>query len=330
MLPVMQTMAGRHARLWCGIVALVVVLGQPLGVAQTAGLVQTVRAAIGRQDFADAERQLAAYRTSQGVTPEWLEALSWMGRGALAAKQYAQAEAFARQTQELVVAALKTRQLEREPRLQTALGAAIEVQGHAAAQTGARSEAVAFLQRELATYRTTPIATRIQKNLNLLSLEGTAAPALDRSEGLGSTALSLADVKGKVTILFFWAHWCPDCKAEAPILAALLDTYRAQGLTIVAPTQRYGYVAGGKDASPDEEKRHIASVRQTYYGFIPEQAVLLAEANHRRYGVSTTPTLVLLDREGIVRSYHPGNMTLAELDTLIRRYLGVPPAVVSR
>ena len=47
----------------------------------------------------------------------------------------------------------------------------------------------------------------------------------------------------------------------------------------------------------------------------------MSEANHRRYGVSTTPTLVVLDRKGIVRTYHPGNMSAIELEPLITRLL---------
>jgi len=314
----------------CVIVAAVLMLGPQLGSAQTDGLVASVRAAIGRQDFSDGERQLAAYRAQRGVTPEYLEALSWMGRGSRVAKQYDRAEKYARETHELVLVALKTRSLDKEPSLQTALGAAIEVEGHVLAETGARSEAVAFFQGEAAKYRDTPVAKRIFKDLNLVSLEGTKAPELDRSENLGARSLSLDDVKGKVTLLFFWAHWCPDCKRQAPILSSLLDKYRSQGFTIVAPTTRYGYVTAGKDASPAEEKMQIAAVRQQYYGFLPEEWVQLAPANHIRYGVSTTPTLVLLDREGIVRSYHPGNMASQELETLILKYLPAAPAAASR
>lgn len=271
--------------------------------AQAPGLVETVRESLSRQDFAGGERQLAEYRAKEGVTPVYLEALSWMGRVARTAKQYERADKYARETHELVLQALKTRRLENEPSLQTALGAAIEVEGHVLAETGARSEAVAFLQGEANRYRNTPIGKRVHKDLNLVTLEGTPAPPLDRSEPLGQRALSLDDVKGKVTLLFFWAHWCPDCKRQAPILAALLEKYRDQGFTIVAPTTRYGYVTAGKDATPEEEKRQIISVRQTYYSFLPEEWVQLAPANHIRYGVSTTPTLVLLDRGGIVRSY---------------------------
>jgi thioredoxin-related protein len=42
----------------------------------------------------------------------------------------------------------------------------------------------------------------------------------------------------------------------------------------------------------------------------------------KRYGVSTTPTLVLVDRDGIVRLYHPGRMQKEELESVVRRVLG--------
>ena len=92
-------------------------------------------------------------------------------------------------------------------------------------------------------------------------------------------------------------------------------------MTVVAPTQRYGYVAGGREAGRDEERQYIAEIKKTHYGFLDDRAIALSEANHLRYGVSTTPTLVVLDRSGIVRSYHPGNMTEAELDVLVQKLL---------
>jgi thioredoxin-related protein len=62
-------------------------------------------------------------------------------------------------------------------------------------------------------------------------------------------------------------------------------------------------------------------VRDTYYGFLRNEPVPLSEANHKQYGVSSTPTIVLLDRKGIVRVYHPGRMTAEELEAAIRRLL---------
>ena len=115
-----------------------------------------------------------------------------------------------------------------------------------------------------------------------------------------------------MVVLFFWAHWCPDCKIEGPILASLLDEYGSRGLTVVAPTQRYGYVAGGTNATPDEETKYIVQVRDQYYPWLAKLPVPVSATDHQRYGVSSTPTVVLVDRNGIVRLYHPGRLTAAE------------------
>ncbi len=289
--------------------------------ARAAGLVPDVRAAIAKHDFAAGETLITQYRSAQGVTSELAEAVSWLGRGALAARDFDRAEQYALDAEDLSIELLKTTRVNDDRHLELALGAAIEVQALARAARGARSEAVYGLKRALAEYDDTVLHKRIQKNINALSLEGQPAIALDRAEHLGPVVPTFDQLKGKVVLLFFWAHWCPDCKAESPIIARLLDKYRSQGLAIVAPTQRFGYIVSGTPAPPDEELRHIIEVRDTYYPFLRDQPVALSEANHKEYGVSSTPTLVLLDRQSIVRVYNPGTMSEAELDAAIRKLL---------
>jgi thiol-disulfide isomerase/thioredoxin len=264
---------------------------------------------------------LAKYRAANGTTSEALEALSWLGRAALAGNQLDKASAFAEETYTLATAALKSGSLAEDRRLETALGAAIEVQAQVGAERGQRSEAVSFLRRELERYKNTPLQRRIQKNLHLLSLEGQKAPAVERGHAVGPPMPGLDTLRGKVVVLFFWAHWCPDCKAQAPILAALLERHRQQGLFVAAPTQLYGYVARGKQASPDEELRYIEQMRDETYSFLRELPIPVSEPNHTRYGVSTTPTLVVADRNGIVRLYHPGRITEEELSKVLRPLL---------
>jgi hypothetical protein len=67
------------------------------------------------------------------------------------------------------------------------------------------------------------------------------------------------------------------------------------------------------DAAPAIETAYIEQVRRSYYAGLIDSPVTISETNFTRYGASTTPTLVLLDRAGIVRRYHPGAMTYAEL-----------------
>jgi len=286
-----------------------------------AALVDNVRASINKGDFAAADRQIEAARKTKGASPELAEAISWEARGALTARKLDQAQAYANKARDLALQLLKQRKLDSNPSLATALGASIEVEAKIMAAHGETSSAVAFLKRELQTYRATSIAERIAKNINLLSMEGKPAPLLDAKEWIGAKPPTLASLRGKPVLLFFWAHWCPDCKNEAPILAKLLAKYQSQGLSIIAPTQRYGYVAGGKPASPDEELKYIVEMRDTVYSFLKDMPVPMSVANHERYGVSTTPTVVIVDRQGAVRLYHPGQMTEAELETQLRPLL---------
>jgi len=284
-------------------------------------IITEVRAAIAGKDFAKGEALAEADRTARGVTSELIEAISWLARGTYAAGQLDEAARFSADTYELAVDALKTRRMEADRNLEIGLGAAIEVEALVRAARGDRSSAVYFLQREIEKYGNSPVHKRLQKNLNLLTLEGQPAPALDAGEHLGPAVPRLGDLKGNVVLLFFWAHWCPDCKTQAPVIDALLQKYRAQGLRVVAPTQRFGYIVRGTNAGPDAELRHIAEVRDQSYPFLRDEAIPVGEANHLRYGVSTTPTLALVDRQGIVRLYRPGNMTEADLDAAIRKLL---------
>jgi thiol-disulfide isomerase/thioredoxin len=191
------------------------------------------------------------------------------------------------------------------------------VQAHVLSQRGQRAEGVYLLRRTLDEYRATSIRTRIQKNLHLLGLEGRAAPAYDVTEHVGPKPPTIEQIKGRPAILFFWAHWCPDCKAMGPVLADLQAAYKDKGLVIVAPTQLYGYVAKRAPADASTEMAYIAHVaRDSYRGVdwtIPVNAESFAS-----WGASTTPTVVLVDREGIVRLYHPGQMTKDELEPLVR------------
>jgi len=290
-----------------------------LAAAAWADVVTDVRAALAKSNFPLAVSLVQNYRAQKGVTSELIEAVSWLGRGSLAAKNLDQAEAYAKEAQDLALGELKKRPLDAEPHLPLALGAAIEVQAQIMNERGERAEAVAFLRKELARYRSTSMRARLQKNINLLSLEGKVAPALDEHEFLGSKPVPLSALKGSPVLVFFWAHWCPDCKQEVGILTQIEKEYAAKHLMIVAPTQRYGYTARGEEASPADELKYIDEVRHKFYHDLLDIPAPVSEENFKNYGASTTPTLVLIDRQGIVRLYHPGAMTLEELRTAINR-----------
>jgi thiol-disulfide isomerase/thioredoxin len=290
-----------------------------IAVTAFAALVTDVETAMSRGNFPLAEAMLKSYRTQRGVTPEYLEALSWLARGDLITRQFDKADVTAKETEQLAMQSLATRPLDAEPHLPLALGAAIEVEAQVLTANGDRTGALALLRKDLLTYRNTSIRTRIQKNINLLTLEGRVAPSLEEREFLGSKPAPLASLRGKPVLLFFWAHWCPDCKQEEHILAQIEREYGPKGLVLVAPTQRYGYVANGDEAGPADELKYIEQIRHQYYADLITVPAPVSEANFRNYGASTTPTLVLIDRRGIVRLYHPGAMTIDELRAALNR-----------
>ncbi len=281
--------------------------------AASSAIVKDVRDAIAKKEFSQAEAQVEAYRKLNGVTAEMLEAQSWLARGAFASKDYPRAESIARQTYQACLELLKRRPLDQDRYLPIALGASIEVQANVLAARGQRAEAVSLLTRELKAFHGATIRTRLQKNLNLLTLKGKPAPAISTDVHLGAKVPTLAQLRGKPVLLFFWAHWCGDCKTEIPTLARIQKEYAGR-ITLIAPTQRYGYVAQGEEAPPEAELKYIDEVRLKYYAArIPEFLVPVSEEAFKNYGASTTPTIVIIDAAGLVKLYHPGEMSYEEL-----------------
>jgi thiol-disulfide isomerase/thioredoxin len=282
-------------------------------------IIDDVRDALAQGNLSAASSQLDTYRAQHGVDPEYLEALSWMARASWSAKQLDQAATYAKQTESDSRHLLQHRTLDAEPHLPMALGAAFEVQAQVLAARGQNAQATTLLRSALATYGSTSIRARLQKNLNLLGLTGQPAPPLSTAEYLGTRPTPIAQQKGSPVLLFFWAHWCIDCKQEGPIIGKLSADFAAQGLKVEAPTQLYGYAAQGQDAKPKDELAYIGRVWQHYYPALQDVPVPVSKANFDRYGASTTPTLVLIDRQGRVVLYHPGVMSYDDLRSAIEK-----------
>jgi thioredoxin-related protein len=70
--------------------------------------------------------------------------------------------------------------------------------------------------------------------------------------------------------------------------------------------------------------QYIEQIRQRFYPAVVDAPAAVSEESFRNYGVSTTPTLAMVDRHGIVRLYHPGAMTQAELRSTVEAVLKMP------
>ena len=287
-------------------------------------IVQLVRDAIAENDFKKAEKLVIDDMAANGTTPIAIEAFSWLGRGYVAARRYDEAMTYAARTYEIVEEQLKTRKLDDEARLPIALGAAIEVTALATAGQGRRSEAVSYLQQEIERYKDTSILMRLNKNLHVLSLEGQPALPWASTEYLGPKPPTAAELKGKPVVLFLWAHWCGDCKKQGPILDAIVNKYKSSGIVVLAPTQRFGYAEKRRPVGPAEELKYIEQVRDEFYPWMKNVSVPVSDDVYLKYGVSTTPTYVMIDRDGKVSTYLPGQPTAEQLEPLIKKIVEAP------
>jgi thiol-disulfide isomerase/thioredoxin len=276
-------------------------------------LVRTVRLKLSAGDLATGEAAVAEYRREHGVDAEYLGAVGWLARGATLLGRTDKAWAY--------VAEVRKEIPEEKDGLTTALGAAIESEGRLRAARDGRGAALRFFESEYARAKDTELRCRIRKNVNLLSLEGQPAPELAVAAHAGPRPQKLADLGGRPVLVFLWAHWCGDCRAQAPILGRVLARYREKGLAVVAPTRLFGTGAENKPAGPAEERAHLEKVWKDSYGMLDGVSAPIDTETMVRWGVSSNPTLALVDRKGLVRLYTPTRMSEEELSRRIEELL---------
>lgn len=107
--------------------------------------------------------------------------------------------------------------------------------------------------------------------------------------GLDGSQLRFADLHGRPAVLIFWTAWCPVCKEEAPHFNQLAVTYEPLGVRVVGINIQ------------DSPARTEGSVKE--FG-IKYRVVRDSDASvTRRYKVTGTPTIIFLDRNGVVRYF---------------------------
>jgi cytochrome c biogenesis protein CcmG/thiol:disulfide interchange protein DsbE len=136
---------------------------------------------------------------------------------------------------------------------------------------------------------------------------GDPAPAFSLATADGKTIGSAA-LRGKPVYLNFFATWCGPCRVETPAIVALSRKYAARGLRVVG-------VDVGESPAKALGFAHDFNVPYTL-------AVDPDNATRASYGGGLYfPLHVFIDAHGIVRSYHPGEMSTADIDAAIRRIL---------
>jgi len=280
-------------------------------------VVRLVRLKLSAADLASAEAWTEDYRRDYGADATWLDARAWLARGAWMLGEKERALAFAREVRDAIP--------EPKPELLIPLGAALEVEGRIRAERAGAAAGASFFKEAEKLSPDVAFRARMWKNVNRLELVGQAAPELVVGDFVGAQPPTMKALRGRPVLLFLWADGCGDCKASAPTLARIRKTLAPQGLAIVAPTRLYGPGKDGTPATPDAEKADIARTLATTYAGLGDLPVPLDTETMVRYGVSATPTFVLIDRGGIVRLYAPTRLTFDALAAAIEPLLP-PPA----
>src|SRR5262249_35002166 len=163
---------------------------------------------------------------------------SWLARGALLIGDLDKAKRYAAETRTQCADRMEHgAHLETDHNLETAYGAAVEVEAERRARTEGNESAATYVRHEL-TQIQGPVAllSRLNKRLDLLTLTGRPAPELVVEDHLGPASPTLASLRGRPVVLFLWAEWCSDCKAQAAALAKVKARHVAKGLQVLAVT----------------------------------------------------------------------------------------------
>ena len=124
--------------------------------------------------------------------------------------------------------------------------------------------------------------------------------------------LSLADYKGEVVLINFWATWCIPCRTEIPDLIKLQRQHIAQGLRIIGITYPPEKIS--------EVRRFLRKLKVNY------PVAMGTKATKALFTTSETlPMTIIIDRQGVVREVIEGIMYEDEFDQKVKPLLVAMP-----
>lgn len=156
------------------------------------------------------------------------------------------------------------------------------------------------------------------------SLPGTPMPWQEPFSWIGPGQANLQDWQGKVLLLDFFAFWCAPCIQAFPWLRRLQEQYGAEGLQVLGLTRLEGRFQHreiqAENLNAEQELAHLKTFRKDHQLSHPF-AVFEDFSLFEQYGVESLPTLVLVDRQGMIRHLHVGTGHETEIEQQIQALL---------
>ncbi|HHT49770.1 MAG TPA: TlpA family protein disulfide reductase [Firmicutes bacterium] len=139
---------------------------------------------------------------------------------------------------------------------------------------------------------------------------GAVAPGF-RLEGIAGERIDLKKIsrQNQLTLVNFWATWCPPCRAEIPELNRVYRVYRAKGLEILA--------VNIWDDSTREQLRAFTNATGIEFPVLLD----VDDSTATKYQIRAVPTTVFIDQKGRIREVYVGALTYGQIQTRFERYL---------
>lgn len=153
------------------------------------------------------------------------------------------------------------------------------------------------------------VVTLVVLGINLMRVgqqQPTSGLAPDFSfQTFDGDTFSLAEQRGQIVIVNFWASWCVPCRNEAPILQDVWERYRERGVVLVGV------------AYLDVERDALAFIDE--FGITYPNGLDVSQQIAKRYRIQGVPETFIVGSNGEIVDFHVGPATEGQLDAILER-----------
>lgn len=191
-------------------------------------------------------------------------------------------------------------------------------------QKGNLKKAIEIMEKAAAGVKDNRLKGRLENTLKQYKLIGKPAPEIKSGRWFNSEPLTLAELKGKVVIIDFWATWCGPCRYVIPTLVEAYNEFKDKGLVIIGFTR----VQGGYSDETDKKgkvslEEEVKLTKEFVKRWKMNYPVAMADDRETfdAYSVRGIPTMAVIDRDGNIHELEVGAGDLKELKERIKSFL---------